>query len=567
MWLLSLCACASYLGRTLERIERQVASAPDSAYTALCAIDKSRLSDKGDKALYNLLMSEAMYKLYMEEDNDSIITLVCQYYKTRPDKQRFMRALFMKAIIEYYGHEYPQSLITAREAEAVALSLDNYEYLAKIYEHMSDLYNITLNPEEDFKYSTLAADMYKKAGMERNYLFVSVDKAVGLANLGQKHKSIELLDRVIEAASPSDTALQYYTYEARIRSELLIGRPADAEKSYNKAKEYSQNGAYELDVLDAFEIALAKNDVHTAKIWLDSLVSSTANPEGDIKTQAALYEYNKSIGDYAKSLQHHERILKIKEDILRKAHNESVVKADRLYYSEMVKVSKIKEQALKIRLFYIVIISVIIITSLVIYHRINVKRKNEDMRNRMGQIRELIESVRSKEDNLFNLNMEIGRKNLRISQLQGIVLQNNEDFISVKQAMIKIFRKRFEIINNLCEEYFSRKDAPEKAKLSLFNRVEEQIMNMRSENVLNDIEKSLNSIYDGVMDKLRDSFPALKPSDFQFLMLTFAGFSSKAICIICNINIGNYYNKRSRLRAKIEESDSPHKEMFLYAMR
>lgn len=358
MWLLSLCACASDLGRTLERIERQVASAPDSAYTALCAIDKSRLSDKGDKALYNLLMSEAMYKLYMEEDNDSIITLVCQYYKTRPDKQRFMRALFMKAIIEYYGHEYPQSLITAREAEAVALSLDNYEYLAKIYEHMSDLYNITLNPEEDFKYSTLAADMYKKAGMERNYLFVSVDKAVGLANLGQKHKSIELLDRVIEAASPSDTALQYYTYEARIRSELLIGRPADAEKSYNKAKEYSQNGAYELDVLDAFEIALAKNDVHTAKIWLDSLVSSTANPEGDIKTQAALYEYNKSIGDYAKSLQHHERILKIKEDILRKAHNESVVKADRLYYSEMVKVSKIKEQALKIRLFYIVIISV-----------------------------------------------------------------------------------------------------------------------------------------------------------------------------------------------------------------
>ena len=198
--------------------------------------------------------------------------------------------------------------------------------------------------------------------------------------------------------------------------------------------------------------------------------------------------------------------MKIKEDILRKAHNESVVKADRLYYSEMVKVSKIKEQALKIRLFYIVIISVIIITSLVIYHRINVKRKNEDMRNRMGQIRELIESVRSKEDNLFNLNMEIGRKNLRISQLQGIVLQNNEDFISVKQAMIKIFRKRFEIINNLCEEYFSRKDAPEKAKLSLFNRVEEQIMNMRSENVLNDIEKSLNSIYDGVMDKLRDSF-------------------------------------------------------------
>ncbi len=566
MWLLSLCACASDLGRTLERIERQVASAPDSAYTALCAIDKSRLSDKGDKALYNLLMSEAMYKLYMEEDNDSIITLVCQYYKTRPDKQRFMRALFMKAIIEYYGHEYPQSLITAREAEAVALSLDNYEYLAKIYEHMSDLYNITLNPEEDFKYSTLAADMYKKAGMERNYLFVSVDKAVGLANLGQKHKSIELLDRVIEAASPSDTALQYYTYEARIRSELLIGRPADAEKSYNKAKEYSQNGAYELDVLDAFEIALAKNDVHTAKIWLDSLVSSTANPEGDIKTQAALYEYNKSIGDYAKSLQHHERILKIKEDILRKAHNESVVKADRLYYSEMVKVSKIKEQALKIRLFYIVIISVIIITSLVIYHRINVKRKNEDMRNRMGQIRELSDEIRAKENSLFALNKEVGSKNSQLAELSGAIKSSNEHLQELRDSMVQMFRGRFNVINNLCEEYFSRKNAPEKTRLSLYGKVEEQIMNMRSERALCELEQSLNMVYEGIMDKLRESFPHMKDADRLFLMLTFAGFSSKTISVLCDINLGNYYNKRSRLRAKIEESDSPYRDLLLSAI-
>lgn len=566
MWLLSLCACASDLGQTLERIERQVASAPDSAYTALCAIDKSRLSDKGDKALYNLLMSEAMYKLYMEEDNDSIITLVCQYYKTRPDKQRFMRALFMKAIIEYYGHEYPQSLITAREAEAVALSLDNYEYLAKIYEHMSDLYNITLNPEEDFKYSTLAADMYKKAGMERNYLFVSVDKAVGLANLGQKHKSIELLDRVIEAASPSDTALQYYTYEARIRSELLIGRPADAEKSYNKAKEYSQNGAYELDVLDAFEIALAKNDVHTAKIWLDSLVSSTANPEGDIKTQAALYEYNKSIGDYAKSLQHHERILKIKEDILRKAHNESVVKADRLYYSEMVKVSKIKEQALKIRLFYIVIISVIIITSLVIYHRINVKRKNEDMRNRMGQIRELSDEIRAKDNSLFALNKEVGSKDSQLAELSGAIKNSNEHLQELRDSMVQMFRGRFNVINNLCEEYFSRRNAPEKTRLSLYGKVEEQIMNMRSERALCELEQSLNMVYDGIMDKLRVSFPHMKEADRLFLMLTFAGFSSKTISVLCDINLGNYYNKRSRLRAKIEESDSPYRDLLLSAI-
>lgn len=82
MWLLSLCACASDLGRTLERIERQVASVPDSAYTALCAIDKSRLSDKGDKALYNLLMSEAMYRRGELVCDDSLIRYPSRYFHT-----------------------------------------------------------------------------------------------------------------------------------------------------------------------------------------------------------------------------------------------------------------------------------------------------------------------------------------------------------------------------------------------------------------------------------------------------------------------------------------------------
>lgn len=91
-------------------------------------------------------------------------------------------------------------------------------------------------------------------------------------------------------------------------------------------------------------------------------------------------------------------------------------------------------------------------------------------------------------------------------------------------------------------------------------------MNMRSERALCELEQSLNMVYEGIMDKLRESFPHMKDADRLFLMLTFAGFSSKTISVLCDINLGNYYNKRSRLRAKIEESDSPYRDLLLSAI-
>ena len=39
--------------------------------------------------------------------------------------------------------------------------------------------------------------------------------------------------------------------------------------------------------------------------------------------------------------------------------------------------------------------------------------------------------------------------------------------------------------------------------------------------VVSDTAKLLNMVYDGIMDKLRESFPHMKDADRLFLMLTF----------------------------------------------
>lgn len=188
------------------------------------------------------------------------------------------------------------------------------------------------------------------------------------------------------------------------------------------------------------------------------------------------------------------------------------------------------------------------------------------MESKMGQIRELSDEIRAKENSLFALNKEVGSKDSQLSELSSAIKSSNEHLQELRDSMVQMFRGRFNVINNLCEEYFSRKNAPEKTRLSLYGKVEEQIMNMRSERALCELEQSLNMVYDGIMDKLRESFPHMKDADRLFLMLTFAGFSSKTISVLCDISLGNYYNKRSRLRAKIEESDSPYRDLLLSAI-
>lgn len=248
MWLLSLCACASDLGRTLERIERQVASVPDSAYTALCAIDKSRLSDKGDKALYNLLMSEAMYRRGELVCDDSLIRYPSRYFHRNGDEARLWRSLFIKAIVAYNMKDYPHSMVLSREAEALALSLGSTEYLAKIYEHISNIYEVGLNSAEELKYSTRAAALYKEAGMESEHLLVLVDKARSLAGMGLWQKSIQLLDSVAALASLEDTMLIYSLNKARIKPEIALGKAEDAVESYEIADKIGREAGLDFNI-------------------------------------------------------------------------------------------------------------------------------------------------------------------------------------------------------------------------------------------------------------------------------------------------------------------------------
>jgi len=65
------------------------------------------------------------------------------------------------------------------------------------------------------------------------------------------------------------------------------------------------------------------------------------------------------------------------------------------------------------------------------------------------------------------------------------------------------------------------------------------------------------------MADFRKDFPHLHTDIYQFATYLFAGFSLRAISIIMNEKIENIYNKKSRLKNRVQNSDSPRREEYL----
>lgn len=128
-----------------------------------------------------------------------------------------------------------------------------------------------------------------------------------------------------------------------------------------------------------------------------------------------------------------------------------------------------------------------------------------------------------------------------------------------------LYGERMSTLNMLCNEYFER-SASEKLRLSLYNRIENHILEMKSPEAVNALEKIVNRYLDNIISRLRNQLPSLTRNDLTFMTYLYAGFSPRAVSILCDIKIKNFYNRRSRLKEKIATSDAPDKELFIGKM-
>ena len=145
---LLLSACRSgnrEAAASLDRIEQVVEQHPDSALSELVRLDSlldaGAVRIEGDRqmARYALLKTQTHDKNWIDDTSDSLILRAVRYYDEHGSKQEQMLAHFYHGAIFRNAKDYGAAFVAYRQAESLALELEDSHYLSLIYGNLSSL--------------------------------------------------------------------------------------------------------------------------------------------------------------------------------------------------------------------------------------------------------------------------------------------------------------------------------------------------------------------------------------------------------------------------------------------
>jgi predicted nuclease with TOPRIM domain len=180
----------------------------------------------------------------------------------------------------------------------------------------------------------------------------------------------------------------------------------------------------------------------------------------------------------------------------------------------------------------------------------------------MLEAQSLSAQLDEKDESLQSAINELNKTRNDLKEL-SITVSDKDSLLKTQTLLTNsILEKRFQTLNALSKDYLTltNQSSPRTGIVSDFKKELDIMANPESQA---ELERIVNNKHQGIITRLRNQLPKIKDQDIFFLTLIAAGVSRNAICLITKNKQANYYNKCSRLRRKIENSDSTDKQEFL----
>ena len=122
-------------------------------------------------------------------------------------------------------------------------------------------------------------------------------------------------------------------------------------------------------------------------------------------------------------------------------------------------------------------------------------------------------------------------------------------------------------LSRLCETYYestSKDSVKTRVARDTLKAIEEIAA---SPDFYSMLESRLNTEDGNAVSLLRAEIPGIKEQDVRLYLCNASGFSIPTMCMLLNERREVIYNRRLRLRTRIQESDAEHRDMFLNHLR
>ena len=133
---------------------------------------------------------------------------------------------------------------------------------------------------------------------------------------------------------------------------------------------------------------------------------------------------------------------------------------------------------------------------------------------------------------------------------------------ALRKAYVCTYKEKFAVLGELCDAYLASQGRTDKADY-LYRRVERLIAYISDDRLHGRFEEQIDRDLNDIVRHLKADLGIVDKRESRFICYCIVGFDPQMIGTMLGMSLSNVYSKKSRLKKKIRELDSPYKEYYL----
>lgn len=538
--LLLAVSCRQAARDTVARADMLLSDQPDSALTLLEGLDFHRLHGRRLRAHYALTHTVALDKNYIDSDNDSLFRYAFDYYSRHRDDSLRSLAHYYRGRIYQNGTQYrlaTESYLTA--LHHLDTTRSHYR-TGLVYTRLGEMYRDQYNFNSALDYFHRALDAYTSARAEVACYMTMGELGYAHYKLKNYPQAEDWYNQALQAATlHNDIGFIPYMYSYLMALQNAKGDYASALKFFDILRSDSPINLSSNDYLILSTTYLGLRDTNAAREAYYKAQYLQSDSDDDVLLNFVGFKLALLEGEIENISANAAHYIHSSDSVMRVTLQTTIDAAERQFYAEQYTHNQYR---LKVRNYgeVVVILLLLILAGFVFYlYRLQTKRREQKIYNYMAIVEELKKQ--------YN---DLGRK------LQ--IKEGNEQLY--KQAL----SSHFTLLDDLCLHFFERSTTALQ-QANIYKEVRTRLNSLANhEEVDEELNAIVNTLHNGVMNRLTEQLPKIKGVDLHFLRLLLAGFSPQVISLILEDSVHNMYARKNRIKMKIVRSDAPDKEEFFH---
>lgn len=535
--LLLLASCASRrTAATLDDVETYIQFSPDSALAIIRTIDTTTLTTRSLRAHYALLHAMALDKNWIDTTDVGVVMPAVEYYAKHGAADQKMKAYYYLGRIQYNGHDPNTAIISYTQAEIASGKSQDEGFKGLLAMAMSDIYKNAHYADMEQEYVEKGMAHFQRAKDTAHYNLSIGLLAMAYQEKSEWEKADSLYRRVMELAQRDTAAMRMFL--VRFAAMKVVQPDVDPKGAIDLLNRLYSDYKASLSV-KAYGIYAYASALDGDNKTCDAILSILKDQPERSRRESRYYEYLIASlkGDYSKANQILTSIYSEQDENVDRMLNNSITKALQDYYHNEAVETKHKSQVQRLS-FVILILGLSLIFGVFVFWSIR-KREKE----------------RIAADNL-----------IRIAEEANMLLaQTRSEFSSLQQSYIQLFKNQFDTVGSLCKTYMKNQGKPEETrKTAVYGKVKDILAFIGKDKKQQELfEEQINHDLNNIVARLKADLGKVSEEDSRFICYTIAGFDPNIVATFLNLSLSNVYTKRSRLRDRIRQLDSPYKDEYL----